>query len=496
MSHHFQNYINGQWVPAKSGKTFENRNPADPDDLIGVFPDSGEEDLNEAVAAARAAYESWRKTPAPVRALKVQRAGELMRERKEQLARQMTREMGKVIAEARGDVQEGIDTAFYMAGEGRRLFGITTPVELPNKFGMAIRRPVGVAGLITPWNFPMAIPTWKAFPALVAGNAVVIKPASYTPATVCELAALLEEAGVPKGVFNVVCGSGRTVGEAMLTHPGINVISFTGSSEVGRRINEVAGRHLKRVSLELGGKNAQIVLADADLELALEGVLWGAFGTTGQRCTATSRLILEEKIHDKFVQMLVDRTAKLKLGNGLDESVQVGPCVSASQRETVHSYVQIGIEEGAELAIGGEFYEEGECRKGYFYRPTVFVNVKPTMRIAREEIFGPVLAVLKVKDVDEAIKVLNDTSYGLSSSIYTRDVNVAFRAIEDIEAGITYVNGPTIGAEVHLPFGGVKDTGNGHREGSFTVFDVFTEWKTVYVDYSGKLQRAQIDVKD
>ena len=496
MSHHFNNYIAGRWVPAKSGKSVENRNPANMDDVVGVFPASAEEDLNEAAAAAREAYERWRKVPAPVRALKVQRAGELLRERKEEISRQMTREMGKVIAETRGDTQEGIDTAFYMAGEGRRLFGITTPVELPDKFGMAFRRPVGVAGLITPWNFPMAIPTWKVFPALVAGNAVVIKPATYTPATVCELGLILEEAGVPPGVFNVVCGPGSTVGEAMLEHPDVNVISFTGSSEVGRRINEVAGRKLKRVSLELGGKNAQIVLADADLELAVEGVLWGAYGTTGQRCTATSRLILEEKIHDKFVKTLLDAAAALKLGDGLDESVQVGPLVSATQRETVHSYVEVGKEEGAELALGGEFCEEGECKKGYFYRPTVFLGVKPTMRIAREEIFGPVLSVFKVKDADEAMEVLNDSSYGLSSSIYTRDVNLAFRAIEGLEAGITYVNGPTIGAEVHLPFGGVKDTGNGHREGSFTVFDVFTEWKTVYVDYSGKLQRAQLDVEE
>jgi acyl-CoA reductase-like NAD-dependent aldehyde dehydrogenase len=494
MSYHFNNYIGGEWVPAKSGKAVENRNPADSDDLVGVFPESGVEDLNEAVAAARSAYARWRKVPAPVRALKIQRAGELMRERKEEISRQMTREMGKIVAETRGDTQEGVDTAFYMAGEGRRLFGVTTPVELPDKFGMAVRRPVGVAGLITPWNFPMAIPTWKVFPALVAGNAVVIKPATYTPATACELGLLLEEAGVPPGVFNIVCGSGSTVGEAILGHPDVDVISFTGSSAVGRRINEVAGKNLKRVSLELGGKNAQIVLADADLELALEGALWGAYGTTGQRCTATSRLILEDEIHYKFVKMLIDAVGRLKLGNGLDESVQVGPLVSAAQREAVHSYVELGKEEGAELALGGEFYDEGECKKGYFYKPTVFLGVKPTMRIAREEIFGPVLSVLKVKDADEATDVLNDSSYGLSSSIYTRDVNAAFRAIEDIEAGITYVNGPTIGAEVHLPFGGVKDTGNGHREGSFTAFDVFTEWKSVYVDYSGRLQRAQIDV--
>jgi acyl-CoA reductase-like NAD-dependent aldehyde dehydrogenase len=496
MSHYFANYIAGEWLPAISGRTVENRNPADQDDLVGVFPASGPEDANEAVKAAREAYRRWRKVPAPIRALKIQKAGEIMRGRKEEISRQMTREMGKVLAETRGDTQEGIDTAFYMAGEGRRLFGVTTPVELPDKFGMAVRRPVGVAGLITPWNFPMAIPTWKVFPALVAGNTVVIKPATLTPATVCELGLILEEADVPPGVFNLVCGSGSAVGEALLGHPDVSIISFTGSSAVGRHINEVGGKNLKRVSLEMGGKNAQIVLADADLELALEGVLWGAYGTTGQRCTATSRLILEDKIHDKFVKTLVDAAAKLKLGNGLDESVQVGPLVSAAQRETVHSYVEVGKEEGAELALGGEYYEEGECQKGFFYKPTVFLGVKPEMRIAREEIFGPVLSVFSVKDADEAIEVLNDSSYGLSSSIYTRDVNRAFAAIDDIEAGITYVNGPTIGAEVHLPFGGVKDTGNGHREGSFTVFDVFTEWKSVYVDYSGKLQRAQLDVEE
>lgn len=494
MAKEFHNYINGKWVPAKSGKTTENRNPADAEDLVGLFPDSGIEDLEEAIRAAKAAAPAWRKTPAPIRALKVQRAGEIMRDRKEEISRQMTREMGKVLAETRGDTQEGIDTAYYMAGEGRRLFGITTPVELPNKFGMAIKRPVGVAGLITPWNFPMAIPTWKTFPALVAGNTCVIKPATLTPASVCELGKCLEAAGVPAGVFNIVCGGGRVVGETMLTHPDINVISFTGSSEVGKHISEVAGKQLKRISLELGGKNAQIVLADADLELALAGALWGAFGTTGQRCTATSRLILEDKIHDRFLKMIVDAASQLKIGNGLDETAQVGPCVSAPQRDFVHNYVEIGKKEGATLALGGGFHEEGDCRKGYFYKPTIFAGVTPEMRIAKEEIFGPVLSVLRVKDADEAIRVLNNTAYGLSSSIYTADVNVAFRAIEEIDAGITYINGPTIGAEVHLPFGGVKETGNGHREGSFTAFDVFTEWKSVYVDYSGKLQRAQIDV--
>jgi aldehyde dehydrogenase (NAD+) len=423
----------------------------------------------------------------------MRRVGDIMVNKKEDLARLMTREMGKVLAETRGDVQEGIDTAYYAATEGRRLFGNTVPSELENKFNMAIRVPIGVAGIVTPWNFPMAIPTWKIFPALLSGNTVVFKPASDTPATATALVEVLTEAGVPEGVVNLVHGGGGDVGMSIVSHPDVDLVSFTGSTGVGKRISEVASATLKRVSLELGGKNAQLVMDDAQLDLALEGVLWGAFGTTGQRCTATSRLLLHEKIHDRFVEMLVNRVALLRLGDGLREGVDVGPCVNEGQRKTVMGYVEVGAQQGATLVAGGEIPAEAELRGGWFYKPTVFTNVKPDHRIAKEEIFGPVLSVIRVKSLDEGIRVLNDTIYGLSSSIYTTNVNSAFQAIRDIKAGITYINAPTIGAEAHLPFGGVKQTGNGHREGGWTVYDFFTEWKTVYIDYSGGLQRAQID---
>ncbi|HEU4364475.1 MAG TPA: aldehyde dehydrogenase family protein [Candidatus Krumholzibacteria bacterium] len=488
------NYIDGKWVRSRTGRSDENRNPADHDEVVCTFQASSAEDVDAAVAAAKRAYRSWRLVPAPRRAEYLFKVGAILAERKEQYARDMTREMGKVLAETRGDVQEGIDTAFLAGGEGRRLFGDAVPCELPNKAGWSERHPIGVCGLITPWNFPMAIPTWKLFPALVCGNTAVIKPASDTPLSVWNLVKACEDAGLPPGVVNLVTGDGRSVGNRIVEHPDVRVISFTGSSDVGRRLGESCGRTLKRVSLELGGKNAQIVMEDADLELALEGVLWGAFGTTGQRCTATSRLILHRPIRKRFVEMLEARVRTLKLGNGLDESVQIGPTVSKSQRASVHGYVEVGKnEDRARLVCGGEFYTRGECEKGWFYAPTIFDGVTRSMRIAREEIFGPVLSVLEANDLDDAIETLNDTDYGLSSSIYTRDVNNAFRAIRDIEAGITYVNGPTIGAEVQLPFGGVKDTGNGHREASHTVLDIFTEWKSVYVDYSGRLQRAQID---
>jgi len=490
----FRNHIAGKWVETGSQGTFENINPADTTDVIGVFPAGGPDEVNEAVAAAKEAYASWRLVPAPKRAEIIKRAGDLLAERKEDIARLMTREMGKILAETRGDVQEGIDTAYYAAGEGRRLFGDTVPCELPNKFGMSVRMPVGVCGMITPWNFPMAIPTWKIFPALVCGNTVVFKPATDTPATAVKLVEILLEAGVPPKAINLICGGGSTVGHPLVEHPDVAVISFTGSSEVGRKIAARGGELLKRISLELGGKNAQIVMDDADLDLALEGALWGAFGTTGQRCTATSRLILHEKVHDRFVDMLIERAKTLRVGNGLDEQTQMGPLVSESQRRTVQQYVAIGRDEDkATLVLGGKPLTEGAHAKGWFHEPTIFTGVTPNMRIAQEEIFGPVLSVIKVCDLDEAIAVLNGTMYGLSSSIYTRDVNAAFRAMRDIEAGITYINGPTIGAEVQLPFGGVKATGNGHREASHTVLDIFTEWKSIYVDFSGKLQRAQID---
>jgi aldehyde dehydrogenase (NAD+) len=493
MPQKFQNFINGKWVDAKSGKTFENRNPANWDEVIGIFPKSGKEDVDEAVKAARSAFEKWRLVPAPKRGDIMRTIGDIMVARKEELAHEMTREMGKVLAETRGDVQEGIDTAYYASSEGRRLFGHTVPSELPNKFAMAIRVPIGVGGIITPWNFPMAIPTWKIFPAVLSGNTVVFKPATDTPKTATTLIEIMMEAGIPEGVVNIVHGGGNEVGNAITSHPDIDLISFTGSTVVGKQISRDASDTLKRVSLELGGKNAQIVMDDADLDLALDGVLWGAFGTTGQRCTATSRLILHEKIYDKFMSMLVDRTKKLRLGDGLLPATEVGPCVNESQRKTVQSYVEIGQKEGARLVAGGSIARGDGLSKGWFHEPTIFADVTPEMRIAKEEIFGPVLSVLRTKSLEESIAVLNNTVYGLSSSVYTRDVNKAFVAIRDIKAGITYINVPTIGAEAHLPFGGVKQTGNGHREGGWTVYDFFTEWKAVYVDYSGKLQRAQID---
>ena len=489
----YLNRIGGEWVPARSGRTFEDRSPARASDLVGTFPESGPEDVDAAVQAASRAFRTWRLVPAPRRAEFIYRTAEILRDRKESLARTMTREMGKVLAETRGDVQEGIDMAYYIAAEGRRLFGVTAPSELPNKFAMSVRQPLGVCGLITPWNFPMAIPSWKIFPALVSGNTVVIKPATDTPASAHHLVEVLIDAGVPEGVVNIVHGGGSAVGVPLTEHRGVAMISFTGSSEVGKGIAERTASSLKRLSLELGGKNAQIVMEDADLDLAVEGALWGAFGTTGQRCTATSRLIVMRQVHDEMVQRLAERAANLKLGDGLDPATEVGPVVNRGQRDKVHSYVEIGLQEGAKLVAGGSPAEDGALRDGHFYRPTIFDGVTPSMRIAVEEIFGPVLSVITVSSFEEAIQVLNGTPYGLSSSIYTRDVNRAMRAVRDIEAGITYINGPTIGAEVQLPFGGVKETGNGHREGGPTVIDAFTEWKSVYIDYSGKLQKAQID---
>ena len=493
MAKAFKNFIGGKERDAESGKTFENRNPADWSEVVGIFPKSDKRDVDAAVDAARQAYREWSLYPAPKRGDIVKKAGDIMVARKEELAREMTREMGKVVLETRGDVQEGIDTAYYSASEGRRMFGVTAPSELQNKFTMSMRVPVGVAGIISPWNFPMAIPTWKIFPALVSGDTIVFKPASDTPKTAATLVEILVEAGVPDGVLNIVHGGGNEVGMAIVEHPDVELISFTGSTAVGKKISEISSRSLKRVSLELGGKNAEIVMDDANLELALDGILWGAFGTTGQRCTATSRLILHEKIYDKFLDMLAERVSRLKLGSGLDESVEVGPCVNEAQREKVHSYTEIGKKEGARLVIGGEFAKGGDLDKGWFYKPTIFADVTPDMTIAREEIFGPVLSVLKARSIDNAIEILNGTIYGLSSAVYTRNINDAFKAIRDIKAGITYINAPTIGAETHMPFGGVKQTGNGHREGGAGAFDFFTEIKTVYVDYSDKLQRAQID---
>jgi aldehyde dehydrogenase (NAD+) len=489
----YKNLIDGKFMDSKSGRTFENRNPADNDDLVGVFPKSNAEDLKLAIAAAQRAYPAWRAIPWPKRSEIMRKAAEIMIQRKEELARIMTREMGKVIKETWGDVQEAIDTAIYASSVGRHFYGYAVPSELENKSAVTRRDPLGVWGLISPWNFPMAIPSWKIFPCITSGNAAIIKPATDTPASAGELVEILHEAGLPPGVLNIVYGGGGEIGEALMANPEIVGISFTGSSEIGRRIGEVCGKTLKRCSLELGGKNGQVVLKDANLDLALEGVLWGAFGTTGQRCTATSRLILEEPVYARFLEMLKNRVEKLKLGNGLDETVDVGPLVSKAQRESVMAYVEIGKKDGARLLTGGELYNDGACAKGWFMKPTVFCDVTPGMRIAQEEIFGPVLSVLKAKNFDHALEILNGTVYGLSSSIYTNDLNSAHKAMDRAETGIVYINAPTIGAECHLPFGGMKNTGNGHREGGWTVYEIFTEVKTVYVDYSGALQKAQID---
>ncbi len=493
MPENFKNFIAGEWVAPSTGAYFENRNPADRTDLIGCFPRSGPDDAQRAVDSARRGFAQWSKTPAPLRGQVLQRVGDVLVRRKEEIARAMTREMGKVLAETRGDVQEGIDTAFYAASEGRRLFGRVVPSELRNKWAMSYLRPIGVAGIITPFNFPLAIPTWKTFPALLCGNAVIFKPAEDVPHTGHLLVEVLLEAGLPPEVVQLVHGQGSVVGKAIIEHPEVPVISFTGSTETGSLIGATCGRMHKRLSLEMGGKNAMIVMDDADLDLALDGVLWGAFGTTGQRCTATSRLVLHDRVHDRFLKMLVDRAGKLRLGPGLDERTEVGPLIHEEALQKVHEYVGIGKAEGAVVAVGGARATGTVQDQGWFYQPTVLAGVTPGMRVEQEEIFGPVLAVIKVGSLDEAIRVNNDVKYGLSSSLYTRDVNAAFRAMQDLDNGITYVNAPTIGAEAHLPFGGVKQTGNGHREGGWEVYEFYSETKVCYVDYSGHLQRAQID---
>jgi len=487
-----QNYIDGRWVDATDRGTFENINPAT-GELIANVAKSTVADVDRAVDAARRALDGWRLYPAPKRGEILFRAGEIMLTRKDDLAREMTREMGKVIAEARGDVQEGIDMTYYIAGEGRRQFGDVVPAELPNKWAMSTRHPVGVVAAITPWNFPFAIPTWKIMPALILGNTIVFKPASYTPLLAVRLVEILEEAGVPKGVINLVLGSGGELGDHIVSHPGVDLISFTGSSDTGSHISEIGGRLLKRVSCELGGKNAIVVLDDADVDLSLDGIVWSAFGTSGQRCTAASRVIAHKSVAKDLVDKLVGRAKKLRLGNGLEASTDVGPVVSMSQLERVHSFIPAAEKEGATVAAGGHVATEGALAKGFFHEPTVLVDVKPNMRVAQEEIFGPVTAVIEVSTIDEAIKAVNSTKYGLSSSIYTRNVNNAFRFMRDAETGMVYVNAGTIGAEIQLPFGGMKATGNGHREAGRAALDVYSEWKSIYVDYSGKLQRAQMD---
>jgi acyl-CoA reductase-like NAD-dependent aldehyde dehydrogenase len=493
MSKLFKNYINGKWKASASGETFENINPANHSEVLGRFPKSNKKDVNEAIAAAEEALPKWRATPAPKRGEILFKVAELLLQQKESLAQDMTREMGKVIGETRGDVQEAIDLTYYTAGEGRRLLGETVPSELQNKFCMSVRMPVGIVSAITPWNFPIAIPSWKLVPALVCGNTVVIKPATDTPLSVVNFVKVFEQAGLPPGVLNLVTGSGSEVGTPMTEHDKVDLVSFTGSTDTGAVIASSCAKNMKQYSLEMGGKNAIIVMDDADLELAVEGVVFGAFGTTGQRCTACSRVVVHKKVLKKFTDLLVARTKTLKLGDGLKPKTDVGPLVNESQRTKVDNYVQIGKNEGAKLLIGGKYATGKDCKNGSFYQPTLFADVAPKMRIAQEEIFGPVLAIIPCNSFEQAVEIVNDSKFGLSSSIYTRDVNRAFKAIETLDTGITYINASTIGAEIQLPFGGTKGTGNGHREAGTAALEIFSEWKSVYVDYSGTLQKAQIE---
>jgi aldehyde dehydrogenase (NAD+) len=493
MSKLFKNYINGKWKASSSGETFENVNPANHSEVLGRFQKSNKKDVNEAISAAENAQKQWRETPAPKRGEILFKVAELLQQQKESLAQDMTREMGKVISETRGDVQEAIDLTYYTAGEGRRLLGETVPSELKNKFCMSVRMPVGIVSAITPWNFPIAIPSWKLVPALVCGNTVVIKPATDTPLSVVNFIKIFEQAGLPPGVLNMVTGSGSEVGTPMTEHEKVKLVSFTGSTDTGSLIASSCARNMKQYSLEMGGKNAIIVMDDADLDLAVEGVIFGAFGTTGQRCTACSRVIVHKKIMKKFTDLLVARTKTLKLGDGLKAKTDVGPLVNESQRTKIHNYVQIGSNEGAKLLIGGKYATGKDCKNGSFYQPTIFADVAPKMRIAQEEIFGPVVAIIPCNSFEQAVEIVNDSKFGLSSAIYTRDVNRAFKAIETLDTGITYINASTIGAEIQLPFGGTKGTGNGHREAGTTALEIFSEWKSVYVDYSGKLQKAQIE---
>ncbi|MGE7091167.1 aldehyde dehydrogenase family protein [Lysinibacillus sp. NPDC048646] len=489
-----KNYIGGEWLSHSHLQSIAVTNPANGEHLATI-PRSTASEVAEAVAVAKQAQKEWALVPAPKRAEYLYAIGQKMREKKEYLATVLTKEMGKVIEEARGEVQEGIDMAYYMAGEGRRLFGETTPSELTNKFAMSVRAPIGVVGLITPWNFPVAIATWKSFPAIVAGNTFIWKPSNETPMMAYEMAKIFNEIDLPAGVANIVFGTGPTVGTALIEHPDVKVISFTGSTTTGSKVAELGGKHLKKISLEMGGKNAVIVMDDADLHLAAEGILWSAFGTAGQRCTACSRVIVHKDVREELERLLLEAMQHLTIGDGLDESVKIGPVISKAALEKINHYVQIGKQEGATLLAGGRILNEAPYDTGFYYEPTLFTNVKPKMIIAQEEIFGPVVSLIEVANLDEAIEVNNDVKFGLSSSIFSQNVNTIFRAQRDLDTGIVYVNAGTTGAEIHLPFGGTKGTGNGHRDSGVAALDVYTEWKSIYIDYSGKLQRAQIDTE-
>ena len=495
MAEKIKNFINGKWIDALDGRTLKSINPADTSDIIGIIPRSGQNDIDMAVAAARKAYEKWRLTPAPRRGEIILRAAEMICKTKQELGELVTREMGKVLPEGLGDVQEAIDMAYYMGSEGRRLSGETVPSELPDKDCKSIRVPIGVFALITPWNFPTAIPAWKMFPSLVCGNTVVFKPSIYTPVCATSLVKIIAEAGIPDGVLNLVHGTGEEIGEYLATHPDIDGVSFTGSTAVGEKLARMCSALDKEISCEMGGKNAIIVMDDAKLELAVEGTIWGGFGTTGQRCTATSRVVAHEAVYNKFLDMLTKAASRLRLGSGLSKTTDVGPVINEAQMQKILNYIDIGIKEGAKLIMGGKAYKKGPCAKGYFIEPTIFADVKPNMHIAQEEIFGPVVSVIKTKNMEDAIKIVNNVKYGLSSAIYTQDVNNSAIAERDLDTGLVYINASTIGAEIQLPFGGTKKSGLGHREagGRGGAIDMFTKWKVIYRDYSGRLQKAQID---
>lgn len=495
MTRGVKNLIDGKWLDASSGKTIKSINPADTDDVVAVVPSSGRPDVDRAVEAAKKAFPGWRLTPPPKRGEMLFRAAELLVRHKDEIGRLVTREMGKILPEGLGDVQEAIDMAYYMAGEGRRLSGETIPSELPSKDCKSVRVPIGVFALITPWNFPTAIPAWKLFPSIVSGNTVVFKPSSYTPAAAARLAELIAEAGLPPGVLNVVHGTGEDIGEYLATHPLVDGVSFTGSTAVGEKLSRACGALDKEISCEMGGKNPIIIMDDARLDIAVEGALWGGFGTTGQRCTAASRLIVHEKVYDRFMDMFVSAAKKLRLGDGLLKETHVGPLINEAQMIKVLNYIEIGKNEGARLVLGGSPAKGKGLEKGYFVEPTIFGDVKPSMRIAQEEIFGPVISMIKAKNLMDAIDMANNVEYGLSSSIYTQDVDNSAIAERDLDAGIVYINAPTIGAEIQLPFGGTKKSGLGRREagGKGGALDMFTKWKVIYRDFSGRLQKAQID---
>src|SRR5882762_8816219 len=488
----YRNFIGGKWIESSSSRTVNNVNPANTDDVIGTVRQATREEARAAVDAASEAFQSWRKTPAPTRGKIVAKAARLMEEAKEELARILTREEGKTLSESRGELQRSINVAEFCAGESRRMNGETIQSELPSNFAYTIKQPLGVVACITPWNFPVAIPIWKIAPALVAGNTVVFKPASLTPATAVRIVEIFEEAGIPKGVLNLVLGSGSDVGDEILNHPAVKAISFTGSTETGIRLYEQVSRRGARVQCEMGGKNPVVVLEDADLELAVESTAQGAFGSSGQRCTATSRVIILDQVADEFVARLATRAKSMRIGSGADPATEMGPSVDEGQFNTVLKYIDIAREDGAELVCGGARATGDGLDKGYFVQPTLFDHVTPEMRIAREEVFGPVLSVLRVKDFDEAIQTANDSDFGLSSSIFSNDAVRIFRFVDEIETGMTHINSPTTGGEAHIPFGGIKATGIGDREQGSTALDFYTELKVVYVDYTGRKREGNL----